>query len=176
MEEAIDIPEGVKVAVEWPKVVVEGPKGKVERIFKMPLVKAEVDGSRVLIKAEGEKKRHKKMVNTLKAHFRNLFDGVLKGYRYRLAIVHTHFPIRVSVKGNEVVIENFLGEKTPRKARILPGVTVKISGKEITVEGIDIEAVGQTAANIEQATRLKRRDRRVFKDGIYLVERGFADA
>ncbi|MGB1098957.1 MAG: 50S ribosomal protein L6, partial [Poseidonia sp.] len=51
-------------------------------------------------------------------------------------------------------------------------VDVKVSNKvEVTVSGIDKEAVGQTAANIERCTTVKKRDRRVFQDGIYLLNK-----
>ncbi|MFQ6073567.1 MAG: 50S ribosomal protein L6, partial [Methanosarcinales archaeon] len=64
-----------------------------------------------------------------------------------------------------------LGEKKPRFAKILENVEVKIDGDEVIITGINIEDVGLTAANIEQATRIKRRDPRVFQDGIYLINR-----
>ncbi len=41
----------------------------------------------------------------------------------------------------------------------------------VIVEGIDIEAVAQTAANIQQATKIKKKDIRVFMDGIYVFEK-----
>ena len=83
--------------------------------------------------------------------------------------VYNHFPINVAVKGNNVEINNFLGEKLPRIARILPGVKVEIKGKDVFVRGSDKEAVGQTAANIEAQSRVSNKDRRVFQDGIFLV-------
>jgi large subunit ribosomal protein L6 len=48
---------------------------------------------------------------------------------------------------------------------------VKIEPEDIIVEGINLEDVSQTAANIEQATRVRRKDPRVFLDGIYVYER-----
>jgi large subunit ribosomal protein L6 len=78
----------------------------------------------------------------------------------------------LAVKGNNLVVNNYFGERVPRSADILPGVDVKVSKKvEVTVSGIDKEAVGQTAANIERCTTIKKRDRRVFQDGIYLLEK-----
>lgn len=70
------------------------------------------------------------------------------------------------------MIQNFLGERYPRKAEILETVKVEVKGEIITVTGIDKEKVGQTAANIERATKVKNRDIRVFQDGIYIVKRG----
>ena len=75
------------------------------------------------------------------------------------------------VDGDTLIVKNFFGEKIPRKAKIVPNVKVQVKGDEVTVSGIDIEAVGQTAANIEKCTVIKNRDRRVFQDGIWLVEK-----
>ena len=48
---------------------------------------------------------------------------------------------------------------------------MEIKGDKVTVTGTDVEKAGQTAANIEQSTRISSRDRRVFQDGIFLVRR-----
>jgi large subunit ribosomal protein L6 len=51
-------------------------------------------------------------------------------------------------------------------------VTVKVENKtEVVVSGADKEKVGQTSANIERACRIRGRDRRVFQDGVYIVEK-----
>jgi large subunit ribosomal protein L6 len=86
--------------------------------------------------------------------------------------VFSHFPIKNIVEGNHLVIQNFLGERAPRKADILPDVKVEVKAETITVSGVDKERVGQTAANIERATKVTNRDIRVFQDGIYIIKRG----
>ena len=101
-----------------------------------------------------------------------MIKGVTDGFVYQMKVVYSHFPMKVSVKGNELVIENFLGEKHPRKAKLYGDVKVNVKGDTVTVEGINREEVGQTAANIEHATRVKNRDIRVFQDGIYIVSKG----
>ena len=82
-----------------------------------------------------------------------------------------HFPITTKIEGNEFIIKNFLGERKDRKAKILPGVEVKVDGEMITLEGSDKEKTGQTAANIEQATKVRNKDRRIFQDGIFMLEK-----
>lgn len=99
-----------------------------------------------------------------------MFTGVQKGYRYYLKIIFTHFPITVKVVGDEVQITNLIGEKNVRKARIMPGVKVTVKGEDILVEGIDLEKVSQTAANIELASKIRGFDRRIFSDGIYIYK------
>ncbi|MEM4412033.1 MAG: 50S ribosomal protein L6, partial [Thermofilum sp.] len=60
----------------------------------------------------------------------------------------------VKVENNRVVIENFLGERGKRYTTVLPGVKVKVEKEEIIVEGVDKDAVAQTAANIHLSTHL----------------------
>jgi large subunit ribosomal protein L6 len=100
-----------------------------------------------------------------------MITGVEKGFLYRLKIVFSHFPISVKVQDKFVSIENFTGERRARKAKIIGDVKVKVESEDVTVEGINLEDVSQTAANIEQATKVKNKDPRVFLDGIYVYER-----
>ncbi|AJC71257.1 50S ribosomal protein L6 [Thermococcus guaymasensis DSM 11113] len=171
VREEVEIPEGVEVTVEGNTVKVKGPKGELEREFKYPGVQIFTDDGKVVIYKEFPRRKDIAIARTFKAHINNMIKGVTEGFTYKLKVVYSHFPVTVKVQGDEVVIENFIGEKNPRRAKILPGVTVKVMGQEILVEGIDKEAVGQTAANIEQATRITKWDRRVFQDGIYIVEK-----
>src|SRR3989344_4935855 len=84
---------------------------------------------------------------------------------------NVHFPVTLKVEGNKFVITNFLGEKTPRFAKIPQGVKVEVKGQKITVSSHNKDLAGQTAANLEKATKIRSRDRRIFQDGIFLVER-----
>jgi large subunit ribosomal protein L6 len=77
----------------------------------------------------------------------------------------------VKVENKEVVIENFTGERKARRAKIIGDVKIEVQSEDVIVKGINLEEVGQTAANIEQATKVKKKDPRVFLDGIYVYER-----
>ncbi len=176
VREVVKIPEGVNVEIEGMKVRVSGPKGTLERDFSHAKgIILRKEDNKVVIEAFFADKRKKALVGTLAGHIENMIIGVTKGWRYKLKIITTHFPVTVKVSGDEVIIENFLGEKAPRRAKIVGNVKVTVKGKDVIVEGIDIEAVGQTAANIELATKVKDKDRRVFVDGIYIYERGPAE-
>jgi large subunit ribosomal protein L6 len=100
-----------------------------------------------------------------------MITGVTKGYQYKLKIVFSHFPISVKLQDKSVLIENFTGERRPRRIKLIGSVKVKIEPDDIIVEGANLEEVSQTAANIEQATRVRNKDPRVFLDGIYVYER-----
>ncbi len=166
----IKVPEDVTVEIDGRTVTVTGEKGSIERELWYPGVSVKMEDRRtVRVEAEKMRKKQVAMVGTLSSHIRNMIQGVSEGYTYRMKMVFAHFPIQLRVEGDHLTISNFLGEKRPRRARILSGVDVNVKGDLITVTGINKEDVGQTAANIEQATRIKRLDPRVFQDGIYLI-------
>jgi len=168
----IEIPEGVTAEVKEGVVTISGPKGKLQRNFFHPKINISKEDNKIVIKCEMARRKEKALVGTYEAHIKNMIKGVTNGFIYKMKIVYSHFPMKVSVKGNEVIIENFLGEKHPRKAKIFGNVKVDIKGDELLLEGINREEIGQTAANIEFATQVKHRDRRVFQDGIYIVSKG----
>lgn len=172
VQEEIGIPEGVEVKVEGNRVEVSGPKGRVVRTFNLRDLELRKEGGKIVISSPYSKRKVRAMAGTVKAHLRNAFKGVTQGFVYKLKIVYSHFPITVKVEGDRVTIHNLLGEKVPRVAKIVGGAQVEVVGDEILVRGVDREEVGQTALNIEQATRVRGRDPRVFQDGCYLFERG----
>jgi len=176
--ESIPIPDGVTVEVSGLQVRVRGPKGEITRDFSHARgVVIRIEEGRVVVEAYRADRKLKALVGTIAAHIKNMITGVTKGYRYKLKIIYSHFPVTVVVdeKNKVVRIKNFLGEKADRVAKIHGNVKVRVEGQDVVVEGIDIEEVGLTAASIERATRIKDLDRRVFMDGIYLYERGVAE-
>lgn len=171
--EEVPIPDDVQVEVTPPaSVKVRGRLGELVNDLSHTRAMIEIGDGKILIKCQGRGRRTKAMIGTIKATLRNMFTGVTKGYTYRLKIVSTHFPMNVKVSGDTVLIENFIGERYRREAKIVGKDTkVRVQGEEIVVTGIDKQAVGQTAANIEAATKIRRKDLRKFLDGIYLFER-----
>ena len=171
ISDIVEIPEGVSVKLENNIFEISSSKGTVKKKIQNPKVNFEIKEKEIIIDAKKSTKREKKVVNTYKSHLRNLFMGAKEGYIYRLKICASHFPMNVSVDKNTLIIKNFIGEKTPRKLKLKEGVNVKIDGTEITVEGIDKELVGQAAADIENLTKRPGFDKRVFQDGIYIIEK-----
>ena len=171
----IAIPAGVKIALGQGKTVsVTAPLGTIEADFSHARdISIRIEDGALSVKAEGQERRRKAaMVGTIAAHVENMVTGVTKGFTYKLKIVYAHFPMSVKVQRNRVVIENFAGERRARSARIVGDVKVTADAEDVVVKGIDIRSVSQTAANIEQATRVKSKDPRVFLDGIFIYEKG----
>lgn len=171
MEKTVTVPEGVTVAKEGEILVVKGPKGELRRKFLHPKLKMEVSGNTVNITPKEDRRKQNAVVGAWAAHIMNMATGVTFGWEGRLKIMCSHFPVKVNVEEDRVVIQNFLGERKPRSAKIPEGVKVEIKKDEIIVTGIEKERVGNTCGNIELVTRVTGRDRRVFQDGIYITEK-----
>jgi large subunit ribosomal protein L6 len=167
----IQVPDGAEVTLEGKKVAVKGAKGTLTHDFSQAPVSIELQGKNLRVWAEWPRKKEASLVGTIDAHIHNMITGVSKGYTYKLKIVFSHFPISVKLSEKTVLVENFTGERSPRKAKIVGDVKVKIQSEDIIIQGIDLEHVSQTAANIEQATKVKRKDPRIFLDGLYVYEK-----
>ncbi len=171
IERVVDVPDGVQVQIEGSRVVVKGPRHALRRTLSHPRIRMQVDGKQVKIRCEFPRRKDGALVGTFAAHLRNMIVGVTDGFTYEMKIVYSHFPVKAMVKGPEFVIENFLGEKFPRKTTIVGETKVEVKGDQVVLTGPDIEAVSQTAANIEQATRIRGFDPRIFQDGIYITRK-----
>jgi large subunit ribosomal protein L6 len=167
----IQVPDGVLVNLEGAKVTVTGAKGTLERDFSGIPVSINADGGTVRVWAEWPRKKEAALVGTIHSHIQNMIKGVQEGWTYKLKIVFSHFPISAKIQNKTVLIENFTGERRSRRAKIIGDVKVKVEAEDILVQGINLEDVSQTSANIEQATKVKRKDPRVFLDGLYVYER-----
>ncbi len=167
----IQVPDGVEVTIEGRKVTVKGVNGALTRDFSYVPISIEGNGKTVRVWAEWPRKKEASLVGTIYSHIQNMITGVEKGFSYKLKIVFSHFPMSVKVQGKTVVIENFTGERRGRRVKIIGDVKVKVQSEDVVVEGLNLEDVSQTAANIEQATKVKKKDPRVFLDGIYVYER-----
>lgn len=167
----LTVPENVEISVDLNKVTVKGPNAEISRLFNYPRILIKKDKNGIIIEAPNDKKVYKRIVNTWLSHIRNLISGSLKDFECKLKICSSHFPMTVKVSDKEILVENFFGRKKPGKTKIVGNTKVKIDGNVITVSGPNIEGVSQTAANIERTTRLTKKDRRRFQDGIWIFKK-----
>lgn len=168
---AIEIPNGVDVKVDGRVVTVKGAKGILTRDFSEAPLLIQLEDKAIKVQANWPRKKEAALVGTVSSHIQNMITGVIKGFTYKLKIVFSHFPISVKVKENMVSIENFTGERSPRLFKILGDTKVSVKEDDVIVQGINLEDVSQTAANIEQGTKVKVKDPRVFLDGIFIYEK-----
>jgi large subunit ribosomal protein L6 len=167
----LDIPDDVSVEVDHLDLTVEGPNGSVTRRLWYPDVSVSVEDGTVVIESDADDAETNATVGTFESHVQNMFHGVTEGWEYHMEVFYSHFPMQVDVEGNEIHVTNFLGERAPRTTPVRGDTEIEIDGEEVVLSGPDIEAVGQTAADIEQLTRVTDKDTRVFQDGVYITQK-----
>lgn len=167
----VEIPEGIEAKLDETTLTIKGPEGENKRDFKVGKLDMEQKGNKIIFGNKKSTKTEKRLMNTLAAHVRNMIKGVQEKFEYKLKVCFSHFPMTVELKDKEAIIKNFLGEKIPRRSKIVPGVDVKIDKQIITVTSHDKELAGQVAANFENVTKVTNRDRRVFQDGIFITSK-----
>lgn len=167
----IEIPNGIDVKIEGRVVTIKGQKGALTRDFSQTPILIQLEGKEIKVQANWPRKKEAALVGTIGSHIQNMITGVEKGFTYKLKIVFSHFPINVKIKEDRVSIENFTGERSSRLVNILGDTKVFVKEDDVIVQGINLEDVSQTAANIEQGTKVKVKDPRVFLDGIFIYEK-----
>lgn len=171
MEKIVEIPDGIEARLEGDSLAVKGPGGELRRDFRYPDVKKGIEEGKIIFSTESGKRKTLALMGTWAALVRNMIGGVRYGWVCRLKLVYSHFPVKLKVGEGKLVIENFLGERRPRVARILPGTEASVEKDVVIVRGIDRERVGQSCANIEQTCSVKGYDRRIFQDGIWKLSK-----
>ena len=171
-EIVVEVPSAVKVGMDGKKIWAEKAGHKLEKAFNLTGLKFEKNDKGVALTIENANRIRIAGLTSIATHIRNMVEGLEKGYMYKLVIVFSHFPINITQKPGIVEINNFLGEKQPRIAKVLgKNTVVQVKGKEITVKGNDLDGVSQTAANLENACRIVIKDSRRFQDGVYIVQK-----
>ncbi|HUY01324.1 MAG TPA: 50S ribosomal protein L6 [Candidatus Deferrimicrobium sp.] len=177
VETTVELPSDLTVSVKNKVITVKGPNGVIQRDFKFarPISLEKRDDSLTIFTYHPRKKENA-LLNTIRAHIENMMKGAQANFIYKMKIVYAHFPMSIQIKSNSVHIENFLGERSARIAKIRGEKTkVTLEGDDIVIRSPFIEDAGQTAANIRLKTKIKNKDPRVFQDGIYLYYKGFGD-
>ncbi|MCR4368417.1 MAG: 50S ribosomal protein L6 [archaeon] len=167
--DTIEVPKGVSVDLRGNDIKVSAGGKENKRHFKSTEFILKQNGEGIEVWSKHQRKDLVAECRTVASHIRNLIKGVGGDYVYTLEVVFSHFPMNVSVKDGFVEINNLAGAKHPRRARIIGKSKVEVKGKDITVKGPNKEEVGQTAANMEQATKIRGKDVRIYQDGIYIT-------
>ena len=167
----IEIPKDIEISIEGDIVKAKGAEGENKREFNLREIDLEKKDNKILIGNKKATKNEKKRINTITAHIKNLIKGAQKKFEYQLKVASGHFPMTVEIQGKIVTIKNFFGEKNPRTCKIPEGAEVKLDGDILTVTSIDKEIAGQAAANLERSTKIRAKDRRIFQDGIYIINK-----
>ncbi len=167
----IELPENIEAELDGTLLKIKGPEGEISRDFKNENLDFKKEDKKIILGHKKATKSEKKLINSFVAHITNMIKGVQEKFEYVLKVCSSHFPMSVELKGNEVLIKNFFGEKSPRITKIPEGVDIDVKKDIITIKSVNKELAGQAAANLEAATKIRKRDIRIFQDGIYIINK-----
>ena len=174
--ESLEIPSKVKVEVTGNnQITIKGPNGgPITKDFSHARgIRVWVEQDKINFSADFPRTSTLALVNTMINIVKNLIIGVQENYKYICKVCYSHFPcsVRVDEKKKELLVENFLGERAPRRTNYLDNVKVKVQEDDVILTGPDKETLGQTAANLKRVCRIRKKDPRVFQDGVYLYKK-----
>ena len=175
-DETLEIPKGVDVKIEGNNLItVKGPEGgPITKDFSHARgINIELQDNKLRFTAHFPKNPTLALAKTIINIINNLVIGVQDNYNYISKICYSHFPCTVEVKEKtkEIHVVNFLGERAPRKAKFPNNVKIEVKGDDVYFIGPDKEALGLAAANVKRACRIRKKDPRVFQDGVYLYKK-----
>ncbi len=164
------MPQGVSAQIVGDTISIKGKLGSNSRKFNDALLNISLKGDVVIVDHTKLQKLSKKGANSeiaLAKEIANDISGVDSYYERKMKAVFLHFPINVEVKNNTVHINNIIGERMARKAKIIGATKVDAKGQTLRVYGTSLDDVTQTSANIRLACVMRKKDTRVFQDGLY---------
>ncbi len=167
----VPLTEGVTAEYNNGVLKVTGPKGTVEKKILARSMTVKIEDGKIILETQRATKRDKRMINTYRAHIRNMIRGAKEGHIYKVIVASTHFPMTVNIQNNVLTIKNFVGEKKPRTMIIPENVKAKVSGNIIEIESASKEAAGNFAGSLEKLTKRPNFDNRIFQDGLYIIEK-----
>lgn len=170
-EATIEVPEGVSLTVDKNSFTLTKGESTLTRDFPRAMMNIAQEGNQIKITGISHNAKNRAVVGTFRAHINNMLKGLEVPFSYKLRITSVHFPMTAAVNNGIFELKNFIGGKRIRKAVIPKDVEININGSEIELSSRNIESAGMVANRLEQLTRIIRRDRRVFQDGIFIVEK-----
>ena len=170
--EELALPDEISVEIKNDFLVMKRDGNELSRKLNN-LISFRLEENKLIVSSQRDRRIEKRLFGTFLAHVKNMIEGLINGFKYKLQIANVHFQMNVSYsrENNELVVKNFLGEKKDRRIKLLPNVEVKVDKEIIELKSFDIEKAGQSATNIEKGTKVRNKDRRVYQDGIFIIEK-----
>ncbi|MDB5194568.1 MAG: ribosomal protein large subunit ribosomal protein [Parcubacteria group bacterium] len=139
----ITLPEKTEISISGNSVTVKGPQGELSRVVN-PVIEVKVNGNEVTLEPKRMTLESRALWGTYGSHLANMVSGVNKPFEKKLVLEGIGY--KSEVKGDKIVFA--LGFSHPVEIAIPAGIKVTAEKNNITVSGIDKEAVGGFAAKL----------------------------
>jgi len=145
----IEIPQGVTLKIEGQKVSAKGPKGELEYTVHPSVLIEQKENELMLNIKDVEDKNQRELWGTNRQMVNNIIQGVNEGYSRQLEINGVGY--KAELKGTTLVLH--VGYSHPVEFELPEGASCKVEKNVITIEGIDKQLVGETAARIRKVRK-----------------------
>lgn len=142
-KQIIALPEKTEITQDGDLVVIKGPGGELSKIFNS-VIEVKVNGREVTLVPKKETIETRALWGTYASHLKNMVDGVNKPFEKKLILEGIGY--KSEVKGDTITFA--LGFSHPVHVTIPAGLKVTAEKNNITVSGINKEAVGEFAAKL----------------------------
>ncbi|WP_108870099.1 50S ribosomal protein L6 [Tessaracoccus timonensis] len=144
----VTVPNGVTVTLDGQHVGVKGPKGELQFTVKEPITVSKNDDGAIQVARPNDERENRSLHGLTRTLIANMITGVTEGYEKKLEIVGVGY--RVISKGPKQ-LEFALGFSHPVIIDAPEGITFNVENQtKFSVQGIDKQLVGETAANIRK--------------------------
>jgi len=142
-KQIVAVPSGVTVTLADGRVTVKGPRGELTREFS-PVITIESTPEGLVCRTTSDLKSARSLWGTTRAHLANMMLGVTEGFKKQLELHGVGY--RAKLKGKD--LEMSLGYSHTIAVPAPAGISFAVEKEVVTIEGNDIEQVGQIAADI----------------------------
>ena len=145
-KEPIPLPSGVKVVIKGSHVKVTGGKGTLERDIR-PEIMLKQEGDQLIVSPKGTSKRVMAFWGLTRSLLNNMVIGVENGFQKKLIVEGVGYRAKVE----NALLTLSVGYSNPVEFQLPKGITADVDKNNlITLDGIDKELLGLTAARIRQ--------------------------
>ncbi|MDW7772764.1 MAG: 50S ribosomal protein L6 [Desulfobulbaceae bacterium] len=148
-KQPIDIPSGVKVEIEGTHITVKGNRGALERDFR-PEIEVNQDGDQLVVSTKGTSKKVQAFWGMTRSLIHNMVVGVDKGFQKKLVVEGVGYRAKVE----RSILTLSVGYSNPVDFQLPDGIAAEVDKNNvITLDGVDKELLGLTAARIRQVRK-----------------------
>lgn len=144
-QQTIEIPAGVTIKVDNSTVSVIGPKGTMV-IPTHSEIAITTEENHINVKQKKETADASALQGTIRMILFNAVSGVTKEWSKALELVGVGY--RAATNGKELTLT--IGFSHPVKIQAPEGITFTVSQNTITIQGVDKQQVGETAAIVRR--------------------------
>ena len=143
-KQPINIPTGVEIKLTGDKIIVQGPKGKIERILR-PEIEVKIKNQQALVSIKEETLEAKAFHGLFRTLIANDIYGVTQGWQKTLEITGVGY--RAKMEGKNLILE--VGFSHLVTIEPPEGIEFSVEGNNrIIISGIRKDKVGEIAAKI----------------------------